>query len=158
MRRVITIFLILPALALLFLYANMNAQLNFKNSIKSVGIVRGDVGQKDFHEYIYQKYETCNNSEFLEEIPKYDGRPQCAIKNASLNPKVILLGDSHSEHLFLGISNELNDQNSQYIDTGGLPTIDSNTNEKIFAYVNNLPSPKVVVLSAFWSNRGVPPQ
>jgi peptidoglycan/LPS O-acetylase OafA/YrhL len=154
---VITIFLILPALILFFLYANTKSQLNFKNSIKSVGIVKGDVGQKDFHEYIYQKFETCNSTVFLEEIPKYDGRPQCAIKNSSLNPKVILLGDSHSEHLFPGLSNELIDQNSQYIDTGGLPIIDSNTNEKIFAYVNDLPSPKVVVLSAFWSNRGVPP-
>lgn len=156
-KRVIAIFLILPSLILSFLYMNANSQLNIKNSIKSVGIVKGDVGQKDFHEYIYGKFENCRGTAFLEEIPKYEGRPQCAIKNASLNPSVILLGDSHSEHLFLGLANELGNENSQYIDTGGLPVINSDTNYKIFLHVNNLPSPKVVVLSAFWSNRGVPP-
>jgi peptidoglycan/LPS O-acetylase OafA/YrhL len=156
-KRVIAIFLILPTLILSFLYINANSQLNLKNSIKTVGIVKGDVGQKDFHEYIYNKFETCRSSAFLEGIPKYEGRPQCAIQNVGSNPSVILLGDSHSEHLFLGLANKLGNQNSQYIDTGGLPVINSGTNRKIFLYVNNLPSPKVVVLSAFWSNRGVPP-
>ncbi len=156
LMRLNTIYFLLPALILFILYAAINTQLNMKNSIKSVGIVKGDVGQKDFHEYIYQKFDTCRSSAFLDKIPKFDGKPQCAISNANLNPRVILLGDSHSEHLFLGLANRLIDYNSQYIDTGGLPIYNSDTNRKILFHVNNLPSPKVVILSAFWSNRGVP--
>lgn len=156
LKSVISIFLLLPTLILFVLYLNLNSQLTFKNSIKSAGIVKGDVGQKDFHEYIYQEFDYCHPSSFLEEIPKYEGRPQCAIKNNNLTPSVLLLGDSHSEHLFLGLANRLNGLNVQYIDTGGLPVGISNTNRKIIRYVNELPSPKVVILSAFWSNRGVP--
>lgn len=156
LKSVMTIFLILPTLILFVLYTNLNSQLTFKNSIKSAGIVRGDVGQKDFHEYIYRNFDYCPPSSFLEEIPKYEGRPQCAIKNNNLTPRVLLLGDSHSEHLFLGLAHRLNDLNVQYIDTGGLPVGISNANKNIFRYVNKLPSPKVVILSAFWSNRGVP--
>ncbi len=157
LRKVIVLFIVFPSLILFALYVNMNNQLSFKNSIKSVGIVKGDVGQKDFHDAITQKFDTCISLEFLNEISKYNGRPQCATSNSNLNPKVILLGDSHSEHLFLGIASELSGQISQYIDTGGLPIVNSKTNKKIFLYVNSLPSPKVVVMSAFWSNRGVPP-
>lgn len=156
LRSVITIFLLLPTLILFVLYMNLNSQLTFKNSLKSVGIVKGDVGQKDFHEYIYQKFDYCLPSSFLKEIPKYEGKPQCAIKNRNLPPKVVLLGDSHSEHLFLGLASQLKDLNVQYIDTGGLPVSNSNVNRNVFKYVNDLPSPKVVILSAFWSNRGVP--
>jgi peptidoglycan/LPS O-acetylase OafA/YrhL len=156
LKRVIAFFLVFPGLILFILYTNMNSQLAFKNSIKSVGIVMGDVGQKDFHQFIYQNFDTCANAVFLDDIPKYVGRPQCAISNANAHPKVILLGDSHSEHLFIGIANELVNHNTQYIDTAGLPVYNSDTNQKIFNYVNDLPSPKVVVLSAFWNNRGVP--
>lgn len=156
LNRVVITFLVLPTLILTFFYGSIHSQLNFKNSIKSIGIVKGDVGQKDFHRYIYQKFETCVETDYLNEIPKYDGRPQCAITNRSANPSVILLGDSHSEHLFPGLAGQLKNINVQYIDTGGLPIINSDTNKEIFKYINNVSSEKVIILSAFWSNRGVP--
>lgn len=156
LKSLTAIYFLLPALILIFVYVETNSQLRMKNSIKTVGIVKGDIGQKEFHEYIYQNFDNCRSSEFLDGIPKFDGKPQCAISKANSNPSVILLGDSHSEHLFLGLASELIEQSSQYIDTGGLPIYSSVTNRKIFEYVNNLPSPKIVILSAFWSNRGVP--
>lgn len=155
--KVLFIFLLIPALLLGIMTSFKVRETTSSNSIQTVGNYAGDIGQEDFHSYIYSHFISCKNKDLISQIPRFNNRPQCAFsKDSEMQPKVILLGDSHSEHLFIGLANSLNSINVQYIDTGGLPVETPNINERVFEYVNDMSGPKTVLLSAFWSNRDVP--
>jgi peptidoglycan/LPS O-acetylase OafA/YrhL len=151
------IFLMIPSLVLTSLYKSETSILMRLESPTIKATNRGDVGQYFFHQYIYRNFDDCQQLEFITQIPKFNGKPQCAINDRNLPISIVLLGDSHSEHLFIGLANLFSNVGVQYIDTGGLPILNSETNNRVMKYVQDLSSIKIVILSAFWSNRGVSP-
>jgi len=72
--------------------------------------LKGDTGQLTFHREIDERYFDCEPKELRMLAPKWEGYTRC--KQTALGvPDVVLLGDSHAEHLFVGVAESLPEKN-----------------------------------------------
>jgi hypothetical protein len=63
---------------------------------------------------------------------------------------IALIGDSHAEHLFLGLAERLPKQNVSYYLKNTLPFVDDPEFSSVFQYVLSDPNIKTVIIGAFW--------
>jgi hypothetical protein len=72
-------------------------------------------------------------------------------KNTDID--IVLLGDSHAEHLFLGIAKALPNKNIAFYIKGAPPFVDEKDFKSIFQVINNSKSIKTVILTMHWIGR-----
>jgi len=88
----------------------------------------GDVGHDEFNQYLNKNFQDCsikrNHPEKTKEI-------RCKSNHAS-TPDIVLLGDSHAEHLFPGYMNAFPDKNITYYTAGAPPYLHVNDFKPIF--------------------------
>lgn len=94
-------------------------------------VLSGDVGQFEFYQYMRQKYFDCEPKSVSEQALIWNGFLRCKQSKAG-SPDVVLLGDSHAEHLFLGIAEYKSDRNIAYYILGGKPYIGNPEFKTIF--------------------------
>jgi hypothetical protein len=68
----------------------------------------------------------------------------------------VIIGDSHAEHLFLGLAESLPKKNLAYFIKAELPLKDHPEFREIFSEVISNPAIKTVLIAAFWQSRGMP--
>lgn len=74
---------------------------------------------------------------------------RCISSNGDFsNPDVVLLGDSHAEHLFPGLSTSLNELNVVSLTTSGAPFFENLERSGVFKYLENVVTrPRLVIFS-----------
>lgn len=122
------------------------------------GVVHpGDVGQDDFHAFVQARYHPCTPEEIRKHALYWDGYLRCQQSLAQGPVKVALVGDSHAEHLFLGLAESAPSTNIAYYILGELPVRSAGDDmARILDHVTQDPDIRAVILSAFWAGRGVP--
>jgi hemolysin-activating ACP:hemolysin acyltransferase len=83
----------------------------------------------------------------------WKGVVRCFQSHATGPVTVLLLGDSHSEHLFLGIAEQLPHVNVGFYGKGALPFLSKDEFKLIFDRVLHNSDIKQVVISAMWASR-----
>jgi peptidoglycan/LPS O-acetylase OafA/YrhL len=116
----------------------------------------GDIGHEIFHEYSYQKYFLCTPSNILKEADSWGIYIRCLQSKKDEPIKIALIGDSHAEHLFIGLAEALPNTNIVFYMKAGLPYIGDKNYENIFNYVIKDKNITTVVLTAAWARKGVP--
>jgi hypothetical protein len=71
-------------------------------------------------------------------------------------PTVALLGDSHAGHLFAGMTSKLSGENVIYLSPERFSGFEEADMPEVWNFVRDTDSLKTVVVSAFWTNKGVP--
>jgi peptidoglycan/LPS O-acetylase OafA/YrhL len=104
-------------------------QRGFENRFDSAYI--GDTGQTAFHEYIDKKFIDCFPEKIASSALLWEEFLRCKQSKVG-TPEVILLGDSHAEHLFIGLAESLPKYNVAFYINGEAPFIDSPTFSNIF--------------------------
>jgi hypothetical protein len=66
---------------------------------------------------------------------------------------IAIIGDSHAEHLFIGLAEQLSSVNVVYYLQNSLPVVSNREFEKIFQYVVKDKDITTVILAAFWLGR-----
>ncbi|MBU3648300.1 MAG: hypothetical protein FGM56_09525 [Limnohabitans sp.] len=66
---------------------------------------------------------------------------------------LLLLGDSHAEHLFLGMAEQLPHVNVGFYGKGALPLLSKDEFKLIFQHLLQNPDIKQVVITAMWASR-----
>jgi peptidoglycan/LPS O-acetylase OafA/YrhL len=118
---------------------------------------RGDIGETQWHQYIRDHFFPCTPLEIRQHALKWQGILRCQQSRNDTSISVAVIGDSHAEHLFLGLADTLPDVNIvYYIVDDALVTSDKDL-ARILSYVTASRSIKTVVVSAFWDFRGVHP-
>jgi len=113
----------------------------------------GGVGNVDFNQYLAAHSAPCFSRLFPPFANGQKGALRCGQSIAGIPPEIVLLGDSHAEHLFIGVAEALRGRNvSWYLGTA-LPFLDDPLFASIYTALAAEPRVKTVILSAFWSNR-----
>lgn len=117
-----------------------------------VSAYEGDIGQADFYKYLDGRYYLCKPKSIADD-PENKVTFRCLQSKAEADIDIALIGDSHAEHLFLGIAESLNSKNVLIHAKPSYPSIDSPAFKEIFRYVLDTPSINSVIISAHWISK-----
>lgn len=113
----------------------------------------GDIGHDVFHEYHRLHFATCVDPVLKKDAGHWKGVVRCFQSRPEGPVTLLLLGDSHAEHLFLGIAEQLPEVNVGFYGKGALPFFSKDDFKLIFEHVLNNAEIRQVVISAMWASR-----
>jgi hypothetical protein len=93
--------------------------------------IKGDYGHDTFFEYYDKHYLKCQNTNILNTSNVYSKWSRCWQTKPG-HPDIVLLGDSHAEHLFVGLADSFKDKNIVFYIEGGRPALDDPEFKVIF--------------------------
>lgn len=112
----------------------------------------GDIGNERFYEYIKQKFHLCTSIEPQQDVLIANGTIKCFQSGDSASKQIAIIGDSHAEPLFIGLSEALPRANIFTYVRGQIPTTNSPSFSEIFKYVIADKNISVVFLTAYWNS------
>ncbi len=115
-------------------------------------LLKGDVNHLEFHQYIDEKYVDCEPTRIAEEALDWSGFLRCKQSRKGAADWVIL-GDSHAEHLFLGLVEANPSKNIVYYIFGGKPYLGNEQFGEIFDVLINSKKPKKILLTMHYVDR-----
>jgi len=113
----------------------------------------GDIGHLEFYRYISDRYLPCQSSYLASSAMKWGSFVRCAQSRANSNPDLIILGDSHAEHLFIGLAGSLPTKNVTFYIQNGSPFLKNLDFESAFRAIGERGSAAKVVLAVDWASR-----
>ena len=127
--------------------------LFFPNATLISVVNEGDIGHAEFADYLAAHSAPC----YLHLAPSsangQGDSPRCAQSVAGAPPEIVILGDSHAQHLFIGLAEALHEHNVGYYSGFALPNLGDPPFTSIYAALAAEPRVKTVILSVFWSDR-----
>jgi peptidoglycan/LPS O-acetylase OafA/YrhL len=118
---------------------------------------QGEIGWRD-HDYRFGGFAPCTAPvlrEMVDQAPNYE--PRCQQSKPGADVDLALIGDSHAEHLFIGLMEALPDENIMYFTVNASPSMLNPQYAAAVDYVVATPSIKTVLVTAYWQVRGVLP-
>lgn len=109
--------------------------------------IPGELDHAFFYQYISERNAPCENQRILNGAFNTFGYIRCFQSKSNVNIDTLIIGDSHAEHLFPGLSSALPAQNVGYYMLSP-----SNTFEHIRIAANSDPTLKLVILSLYWGS------
>jgi peptidoglycan/LPS O-acetylase OafA/YrhL len=109
-------------------------------------ILLGDIGHVDFHKYIDEKYFDCEPKAIAESSLSWEGFLRCKQSKRGM-PEIILLGDSHAEHLFLGLAEYISNKNIAFYILSQKPYLESKEFKPIFDELLSNTKPQHIILT-----------
>ena len=126
--------------------------VNIRNNAIFAGL-NGDLGHADFHREISENFPPCQPAYLRAGALRWESHVRCAQSRPNMPPDLILLGDSHAEHLFIGFARALPEKNIAYYVQDGLPYLSSGRFETSFQAIRELGKNSKVILSIDWAGR-----
>jgi len=117
-----------------------------------VRLFDGDVNHSEFYEYVDSRYINCEPKPIAGEALKWDGFLRCKQTQEGI-PDWVLLGDSHAEHLFLGLAESFPSTNIVYYIFGGKPYLSNDRFRSIFNVLLSADTPQKVFLTMQYVSR-----
>ena len=113
----------------------------------------GDIGPVEYQQYLAAHSAPCYSKLFPPFARGQGGALSCGQSVAGVPPDIVLLGDSHAEHLYIGVAEALPARNVGYYLGTALPFLDDPLFASVYTALAVEPRVKTVILSAFWSYR-----
>ena len=115
-------------------------------------LLDGDVGHLEYHRYIDEEYFDCEPSSIASTALTWEGFLRCKQSQRG-EFDWVLLGDSHAEHLFLGLADENPSTNIVFYILGEKPYYGSQIFQEIFNVIATADSPKTILLTMHYVSR-----
>jgi peptidoglycan/LPS O-acetylase OafA/YrhL len=112
----------------------------------------GSITHDFFHAYIDQNFYACSPENIYSTAPSWDEHVRCNQSYEGDKIDVILVGDSHAEHLFPGLANAAKTKNIAYYIQPGLGLASNPAFNGIFENIVSNESIRTVVLSNKWED------
>jgi len=115
----------------------------------------GEIDWKD-HDYRLGGFNSCSAAplrQMVEQSVNYE--PRCQQSQRGANVDLALIGDSHLEHLFIGLTESLPHRNIMYFAANASPAMSNSQYAAAVSYVIATPTIKTVLVTSFWGGRGV---
>jgi peptidoglycan/LPS O-acetylase OafA/YrhL len=113
----------------------------------------GDLGQFGFYGYMTAHYHPCAAGDVRAHSLRYGGFLRCRQSKTGSRIDVAVIGDSHAEHLFVGLANTLGHENVVYYLVNDAPVTSDPDFARIVRNVAATPSVRAVIVNAFWYGR-----
>jgi len=110
----------------------------------------GDIGHLAFFSYIEEHYFACTPKDIAQNASDWNGYLRCFQSKDGGVHDVVLLGDSHAEHLFPGLAAQLPDSNVVFYGKEGPPFVDNKSYSRILEVVLTDKDVKTVLITAKW--------
>ncbi len=124
--------------------------LAFRTANKPQVNNEGGIEHYPFHKYAQDHYYPCTPLSIRKEALSFADALRCLQSKADKPIDVAIIGDSHAEHLFVGLAEALPDQNISYYLKTSLPVLSDPDFSPVFRYVLSDPDIKTVILAAYW--------
>jgi peptidoglycan/LPS O-acetylase OafA/YrhL len=115
----------------------------------------GTIGIEATFDILKSRYFPCAFNQVDDQAQFSFGVRRCLQSAAHSDIGVVILGDSHAEHLFVGLAEVLPKTNVAYVYLDAWPTRASMNSSETFRQVSETPSIKVVVLSSYWKTQAL---
>ena len=153
--------LLVVALPMVALLAMLPAHTSLHNVARNFGawvvLHEGDTGHRDFHNHVASNFWPCTPEHIRESALSWGGFLRCQQSKPSSDIDLAIIGDSHAEHLFLGLAESLSERNIAYYILGELPVPESSTEmASILRHVESSSTISTVVITSYWAGRGLP--
>lgn len=113
----------------------------------------GDIGHEAFHAYFRGNFFPCAEESIQNTAGNWLGMVRCFQSKPLKRVDLVLLGDSHAEHLFIGVAEALPHLNVAYYAKGALPLLQQPEFDAIFKHLLSEKNVKAVVITAMWADR-----
>jgi SGNH domain-containing protein len=154
-KLVVAVLAPVMALSVSVLYAADRFWAPRLNSADVTTAFHGEVAWKD-HDYKSGGYQPCTDPDLRTMVEKaHNSEPRCQQSKPGPDVDMALLGDSHAEHIFIGLLEALPATNIMYFTANAFPSKSNSQYAAALNYVNRTPSIKTVILTAFWGGRDV---
>jgi peptidoglycan/LPS O-acetylase OafA/YrhL len=134
-----------------------NGELEQLASGDARAVYDGEIAWKD-HDFKLGGFEDCTDPTMLkmvEEAPNHE--PRCQQSKPGKDVDLALIGDSHVEHLFIGLKEALPDRNIMYFTVNGPLDRANPQYAAAFDYAERTPSINTVLVTSIWRGKGVQP-
>ena len=148
-QQIFALALLMSAVFIGFGYAG-HKQKGFDSRFERV--LHGDVGHQEFLEYIDQHFHDCEPPKVLQSALSWGGFVRCK-QSALGTPEVVLLGDSHAEHLFIGLAESLPKRNVAFYIQAAKPYLEVKDFAAAFEELLGNSKPQTVLLSMYYMER-----
>jgi len=152
-RKVIFLLLLMIALGAIGGVIYKKNGLIQRKAASPVIKYQGDTGHVLFHHYPYQHFYLCTPQNIQDAALRWNGAIRCFQSKKDQPIDVAIVGDSHAEHLFIGLSEALPSKNIVYYSRPTLPILGNKEFNHVFDYVLSNENIKIIVLDAYWANR-----
>jgi peptidoglycan/LPS O-acetylase OafA/YrhL len=117
-----------------------------------VAVNAGDIGHDTFHAYYGEHFLPCADARVQAKSGKWGNLVRCFQTQRDAPIDLVMIGDSHAEHLLLGMSEALPHLNMAVYQRSHLPFTSSAEYAEIFESVVNDTHIKFVLLAAMWAD------
>ena len=137
--------------ASIFVILGMAGNLNngYENRF-TLDEIKGGQSHGEYHRYIKDNYFICSPNEIAEEALTWNEFVRCNQSKKDTTADIALVGDSHAEHLFLGLAETLKDKNLVYYLQSGMPFLDNHKYKKIFKHLLATDTIDTVILGGYY--------
>jgi peptidoglycan/LPS O-acetylase OafA/YrhL len=110
----------------------------------------GDIDHDEFHDYFKKHFFTCEQNSIRDASSAWRGMIRCFQSKQGKPVDIVLLGDSHAEHLFIGMAEVLPDKNVAFYSSGALPMSGQWRHEPVFAHLLSEKNVSAVFVAGMW--------
>ena len=144
----------LASIAGIFLFSSTGLWGNINQGFEQryEKILAGDVYHLEFHQYVDENYVDCEPAHIAKAALTWNGFLRCK-QSSPGDADWILLGDSHAEHLFLGLADLNPSKNLAFYIFGGKPYLENEEFREIFDVLRNAEKAKTVFLTMHYVNK-----
>lgn len=147
-KKVILIFSIGGAISLTTIGLYLSSSI-FESRSRNPEIVNGQSGHEHFLDLIKERYTVCQDRELQEKAGIWRGYIRC-YQTSEMEPTLALFGESHAEHLFIGMAENLNTE-LIYLTNSGAPFKGHDRFDYLLNYIADTSTINTVVYSGLWS-------
>lgn len=115
-------------------------------------LVNGDTGHIPYYKYIDQKYFDCEPKSIASNALSWNEFLRCK-QSRQGEPDWLIIGDSHAEHLFLGLADENPDINIVYYIFGTAPYLGNKDFHNIFEVIADIEDSKTILLTMHYNHK-----
>lgn len=116
---------------------------------------RGSTDWDDFYQFLGRVSFPCADQASRESAVQWKGLSHCRQSKANSRVDIAVIGDSHSEHLFLGLAEALPDKNILYYMANGLPVESTKGMSEVIANFASDPATGTIIINGDWPSRGI---
>lgn len=115
----------------------------------------GSTDWDDFYQLLGRISFPCSDQTTRNSAVQWKGLSHCRQSKPTPHVDIAVIGDSHAEHLFLGLAESLPDKNILYYMANGLPVETTTGMSEVIAHFGSDPAIQTIVINGSWPARGV---
>lgn len=115
----------------------------------------GSTDWDDFYRLLGRISFPCSDQASRDSAVQWKGLSHCRQSKPGSHVDIAVIGDSHSEHLFLGLAEALPDKNILYYMANGLPIETTKGMTDVVAHFASDPATQTIIINGDWPSRGI---